>query len=79
MVALDILSSLFTSVWGLFTGTMVPGLGVSCASLFIAIMIARFSILFIRYVLGFGGSGTGYRSGSSRNPKISNDRKGDEF
>lgn len=77
MVALEIVTSLFSSVWTLFTDIEVPGLGVSFAAFFLAMVLARISIWFIRSVFDFGGNGTGYRSGSTRNPKISNERKGD--
>lgn len=78
MAALDIiLSSFLADVWGLFTGTMVPGLNVSCATLLIAVIIIKLSLTLVSYTFGFGGTGTGYRSGSARNPKISENRKGD--
>lgn len=76
MAALDIISSVFSSVWGIFTGLDVPGLNVSFGALFLAVVLIRISISIIRLVFGFGG-GTGYRSGSSRNPKIAKERQGD--
>lgn len=76
MAALDILASLFSGVWALFTGTVVPGLNVSCATLLIAIIAVKLSISLIRHAFGFGG-GTSYRSGSAKNPKISQERKDD--
>lgn len=78
MVALEVLSGVFTPVWHLFTDVDVPGLGVSFGSFFLAVIIARLSVALVRHVFGFGG-GTGYRSGTSRNVKISDERKGDEF
>lgn len=78
MVALEILSSIFTPIWGLFTGVQVPGLGVSYGAFLLAVIIARLSVALVRHVFGFGG-GTGYRSGSARNPRISDERKGDEL
>lgn len=77
MTILDMLGSLFTSVWDLFNGVAVPGLGFSFGSLFLAVLLIKISISIIRHALGFGGSGTGYRSGSARKPKISDNRKGD--
>ena len=77
MVALDIVASIFTAVWGLFTGVDVPGLGVSFGTFFLAIVLIRISISIIQHVFGIGGSGTSYRSGSTRNPKISKERQGD--
>lgn len=78
MAALDILSSVFTGVWGLFAGVTVPGLGFSFADLLLGVIVIKISLALLRHVFGFGG-GTGYRSGSAKNPKISNDRKDDSF
>lgn len=76
MVAREIIKSLFGSIWNLFTGVPIPGLGVSCATMLLAVLIIRISITIFH--AAFGG-GTGYRSGQSRNPKISDERKGDEL
>ena len=79
MAILDILGTLFTSIWGLFTGTMVPGLNVSCGTLLVAVLAVKLSITLVQHTFGFGGNGTGYRSGSAKNPKISEKRKDDAF
>lgn len=78
MEILDILSTIFSAAWGLFTGTTAPGLGISFASWFLALLVAGISIKLVSYVFGFGGSGTGYRSGQSGRKHISNERKNDE-
>lgn len=78
MVILDILGSIFPSVWAIF-GLEYPGLGVSFGTVLIAVIIIRISISLIRDGLGVGGNGTSYRSGSARNPKISKERKDDAF
>lgn len=78
MQALEVVTSLFSSIWGLFTGTQVPGLGISFASWFIVLTLVGISIDLVSHVLGFGGSGTGYRSGQSGKKRISENRKGDE-
>lgn len=78
MEILDIISALFTSAWGLFTGIQVPGLDVSFASWFIALLLAGIAVKAVRYVFGFGGSGTGYRSGRSGKKYIPQNRKDDE-
>lgn len=78
MVILDILNSLFPAIWALF-GLEYPGLGVSFGTVLIALIIIRISISLIHGGLGIGGNGTSYRSGSSRNPKISKERKDDAF
>lgn len=43
MVALEILSSIFTPIWGLFTSVQIPGLGVSYGAFLLAVIIARLS------------------------------------
>lgn len=78
MAALDILSSIFTSAWGIFAGVAVPGLGFSFADLFLGVVMIRLSLALLRFIFGFGGD-TGYRSSSAKNPKISDDRKDDSF
>lgn len=75
---LEIISSLFSSFWGLFAGVQVPGLGISFASWTIALVLIGLSIRLVSYVFGFGGGGTGYRSGQNRNKHISENRKSDE-
>lgn len=76
MTALSIIQSLIAPIWRLFTDVTIPGLGVSCATMLLAILIIRISISVFH--AAFGG-GAGYRSGQSRNPKISDERKGDEL
>lgn len=78
MVALDIIKAILVPIWSVFTDNEVPGLGVSFAAWLIAAVIIAFSIAVLRHGFGFGG-GTSYRSGSARNPKIPENRKGDEF
>ena len=80
MQILEVLSWLFATTWSIFTGTPVPGMDdVSFGDYFLAILLIGVSIGLIRFAFGTGGSGTGYRSGSTRNPKISENRKGDEL
>ncbi len=76
MVLVEIVQSVFGAAWGFF-GVTVPGLGVSFGSLLIAFILIKLSVAIFHAVTGSGGSG--YRSGSSRDPKISDERKGDEF
>lgn len=78
MPALDILTSVFSAAWGFFTDVTVPGLGVPFSALLLAVIAIKISLALLRHIFGFGG-GTGYRSSTSRNPKISDDRKDDRF
>lgn len=77
MEILEILGSILSSAWMFFTGLTVPGLGVSFATFFIALILIDISIAAVHYVFGLGGSGTGYRSGQSGKKHISENRKGD--
>ena len=78
MEVLDILSAIFTAGWSLLMGVQVPGLGISFASWFLALLLIGISIKVVSYVFGFGGSDTGYRSSSGGKKNISEKRKGDE-
>lgn len=77
---LDAISFIFTAVWRFFTDVEVPGLGVPFSALLIAVILVRLSVTLVSSGLGFGNSsGTSTRSASTRNAKISDARKGDEF
>lgn len=78
MEALHAISSVLSFCWLFFTETIVPGIGISFAGWYLTLLLVSISIGLISYVFGFGGSGTGYRSGQSRNKHISENRKGDE-
>lgn len=82
MVALDILRAILTPAWRLFTQTPVPGLSsdtlfVSFADLFLAIFLIRVSIGLLNS--GLGVAGAMYRSQSTKKPKVSEARKGDQY
>ncbi len=76
MAALTIIQSFFGAAWDFLTGLTVPGIGISFASWFVALILAGISIKLAAHLLGFGGSS--YRSGDSRRKHISENRKGDE-
>ena len=78
MVLLEILEFLFASIWRFFTGVNVPGLNVPFSALLVGVILARFSVALLSGGLRFG-NGTSSRSGFSRNVKISENRKGDEY
>lgn len=75
---LEAISFVLAAVWGLFTGVQVPGLGISFAAWFLAMLLITLSIQLVSYVFGFGGGGSSYRSGQSGKKHISENRKGDE-
>lgn len=82
MVAIDIIREILTPAWRLYTDTPVPGLSsetltVTFADLLIAVILIQISVGLLSFSLGIFGKGAGYRSGSTKNPKISEERKGD--
>ena len=84
MVAVEIIREILTPAWRLFTDTPVPGLSsetltVSFADLLIGIILIQISAGILSYSLGLAGKAANYRSGSTKNPKISKERKGDQF
>ncbi|MDD6159990.1 MAG: hypothetical protein PUB51_02525 [Oscillospiraceae bacterium] len=80
MVLIEIWQGILVPAWGFFTETPVPGFeSVTFADLLIAIMLINVALVILRSVFGFGHDGTSSRSGTPRNPKISDERKGDEL
>jgi len=77
-MALDILASVIPDTWSIFTGLQVPGLEITYAEWFVAVLTISITVSIVRLVFGFGGSGTGQRSGHSGKKYISEKRKGDE-
>ncbi len=65
--------------WSLFA-LEIPGLGLSVGALSIGVALMSISLLVAKQFFGLGGhGGESPRTGSTRNPKISDRRKGDEF
>ena len=66
-------------VWSLF-GIYVPGFSFTIGQLWIGIALCSISISVINLIFGFGGSGgESSRTSSTNNPKISKERRNDEF
>lgn len=64
--------------WGFFQ-IQVPGFSFTFGQMLFGIAICSVSILVLRVFFGIGGKGVIYRAASSRRPKISENRKGDEY
>lgn len=76
------MARLFLSAsWHFFTDVTFPGLpGVTIGALFVALFLAVLGIRLVSYLFGFRGSGGDTpRTGSTRQPKISHERRSDEF
>lgn len=70
-----------SGLWALF-GIYVPGFSFTFGQMWLGVLLASVSILVVRMMFGFGGSGPGgvsSRTGSTNNPKISKERRHDEF
>ena len=72
--------ALMDGVWSLF-GVYVPGFSFTFGQLWLGVLLASVSILVVRMIFGFGGGSRGEspRTSSTNNPKISKERRRDEF
>ena len=73
--------ALINGIWSMF-GIQVPGFSFTFGQMLVGVLLASVSILVVRIIFGFGGSGPGSvspRTGSTNNPKISKERRHDEF
>ena len=71
--------ALFTGIWNLFD-IQFPGFSFTFRQFWIAVALCGLSIRVIRFIFSFGGSGgESPRSSSTRTPKISKERRHDEF
>lgn len=73
--------ALMDGIWSLF-GIYVPGFSFTFGQMWVGVLLASVSILVIRMIFGFGGSGSGGvtpRTGSSSSVRISKERRHDEF
>lgn len=73
--------ALMDGIWSLF-GISVPGFNFTFGQMWLGVLLCSVSILVIRMIFGFGGSGPGGispRTSSTNNPRISKERRRDEF
>ena len=73
--------ALIDGIWSIF-GIYVPGFSFTFGQMWLGVLLASISILVVRMIFGFGGSGSGgvsSRTSSTNNPKISKERRHDEF
>ena len=70
--------SVFSGVWKLF-GINVPGFGFTFGQMYFGIALCSLSVVVARLLFGLGGGGSSYRTGSTDNPKISKERRNDQF
>lgn len=69
-----------SGIWALF-GIYVPGFSFTFGQMWLGVLLASISILVVRMIFGFGGGprGDSPRTSSTSNPKISKERRRDEF
>lgn len=68
-----------SGVWKLFD-IYVPGFAFTFGQMYIGIALCSISVLVAKLFFGMGtGGGSSYRSGSTDNPKISKERRNDQF
>lgn len=73
--------ALIDGIWALF-GIYVPGFSFTFGQMWLGVLLASLSILVVRMIFGFGGSGSGgvsSRTSSTNKPRISKERRNDEF
>ena len=72
--------ALMDGIWSLFA-IYVPGFSFTFGQLWLGVLLASISVLVVRMLFGFGGSqrGDSPRTSSTNNPRISKERRHDEF
>lgn len=72
--------ALMDGLWSLF-GIYVPGFSFTFGQMWLGAALASISILVVRLIFGFGGGPGGFtpRTGSTNRPRISKERRDDEF
>ena len=72
--------ALLSGVWSLF-GIYVPGFSFTFGQMWLGALLASVSVLIVRFIFGFGGGSRGdsTRTSSTGNPRISKERRNDEF
>ena len=72
--------ALMDGLWALF-GIYVPGFSFTFGQLWLGVLLASVSILVVRLIFGFGGGSRGEppRTSSTNHPRISKERRNDEF
>lgn len=70
--------TVFNGVWGL-TDIYVPGFNFTIRQMWLGVVICSISVMIIKHLFNLGGSGVSSRTGSTNKPKVSDERKRDEY
>ncbi len=72
--------ALIGGIWSLFA-ISVPGFSFTFGQLWLGVLLASVSVLVVRMLFGFGGGqrGDSPRTSSTNSPRISKERRHDEF
>ena len=72
--------TLISAIWSLF-GIYVPGFSFTFGQMWLGVLLCSISITVIHMIFGFGGGsgGVSSRTSSTNNPRISKERRHDEF
>ena len=72
--------TLMSGIWSMF-GIYVPGFSFTFGQMWLGVLLCSVSILVVRMIFGFGGGSRGEspRTGSTNNPRISKERRHDQF
>lgn len=77
MNSMEIMRKMISNSWHFLTGIEVPGFGGSIGMWMVTLFLCGLGLRLVTLAFGFNGSGVSPRTKSSRNPKISKERKGD--
>ena len=74
----NLAKTVLTGVWGFF-GIYVPGFNFTFGQMALGIVLCSASVYMIRFLFNLGGSGVSSRTSSTNKPRISDERKGDQY
>lgn len=75
-----VMSALISGAWDFFTELYIPGLpNVTFASVFVVFFLGSLGIRLVFYAMDLPSGGDSLRTSSTNKPKISKERKHDEF
>lgn len=74
----NLAKTVLTGVWGFF-GIYVPGFNFTFGQMSLGIVLCSVSVYVIKFLFNLGSSGVSSRTSSTNKPRISDERKGDQY